>query len=1787
MLTIPLPTNSDDSKSHISMTSPNHLSEDSRIMEIVLPDRYQIEPGIVDGKLGFAYIVDDMNRIYFVDPINDTTQYMSIPTGTSQHHSITGKDIDGDGSTEFLFINLVSGSQYALAVADINDGSTFQIYSTILYPSIEVFGDFDNDTGLDVALVDSGMQYVETFDLVSRSIIGKIDAGFQCVDMIASGDYGGTGYDAIAIGVISTVHSLRIYLADGTLVDSITHTGLRNIATFDYAGGADDIALVDDYGDFTVYQGSDLSELYSVTYESYSTNQINIVPANLTGDNQNDLYIMHRESQRVYIMNGQNGDIINFVENMYVDLGDAEHDLGIIDADNVIDLALKTTDNKPCFIRGGDMTLGYTEILIEATNQISAFDINNDGYEDIITRTLENVNIILSDSQIPTLEDMKIDPKHPTVLDEFITVSISATDITGIDLAEFYYRPLGETTWIKPHDSMFQEGSRKGYLAFLVGLANGVYEYYMKFHDSYLNYAFFGSAESPENFSVIGHYEWETAVDFGLDSPHYNLIAEGNTTTGDSIFYTLEPDGSTLWLRKHLPSGECIANQSIDNTGGYDYILETGMIDGDSVLDPIVLQTYNPDKTVVTRSLFFRGTDLSVYNQGEASYAVKQFIETLKFDGDQNSKIDLYMLKQVSPFALQYVNDDATWRSFLFDDGNNNDKIPQGLGGFNPAGSPNGLIFVARSDVNLYKFNALTLEKQAVINVTLELPYTDVDYVDMIATTDHTGEERLLVFYTFWRGTTTDLVVFEVDESTTHLDTPALIIPDSGSVMAHTFNYDNDIEDEVFILSSTGRVYHYEFWPTIDPIWNVQITESSPHLMTNYDFNGDADQELIIFTEQDESMTTITLDGEIYSYNKVGEVYDVVPIGDIDDGEGMDFAAYPVIHENSVYKGGLRDIDWFYRLFVSQTFGPIELLQGDIFTVNVTVANIHQEIVDDSSVYMTANYSLGEETIENTFGFYYSSIEDQYMADPSASWPIGIVNLTLRVTHDFYHTYETHFLDALTIKSPLEVFIDTPERIAQKEDQTVNVTVFDSLGLKVVDANVTIVVEGNEYQTQFSNSFYTVSIENITLDTGVHNIIATAEHPFSTETGLGSTQFVVETLASELLYTHSFPNFIDQGEHITAWINITDQFIQPLSEAIVNVRTNEGILTLTEINPGCYLFNHTIELPLGAHELLIEISSDYISGQDVGGIYIEVFGNLKPSIFYEPLVQGGSNFTLEIFVQDSFGPIHHDATVWVDIDGTSYHAIATNGALYLVTPNATFPVGRHTFVVHVESEYGFAIESNHTLIVESEGQIQISSSCGWCLIQGNSTELKLNLTDWCDTPVSGAKVTLFIGTTSLNLVHVGSGVYTTTLSTSGWKPGQYDYTVFVDHDYLTIDEPMSGIIDVVGQLIVGIDTLSTVKQNELVTFRITVTDIFGTPLSDLNISVQFMGITEKAAEVNSVGIYEATILVPGDRWYGDNQVVVSIEGELIAGSMQSTSVYVEPQVPDLTMNITSLTWTAGTSFILSFLGLILYFKLSSSMNLRGTTEENLKKSLRRMDLLYGVIVILAGAALSVSYLANLLGQPGLALTLTVILLGTSVLLYGIWLYRDAVSAMLLRGRLDRKRMVLGLWHLFFVPIVVWFILLYGGQIDWFHANVIAKSIEFEGISIPTIMTTIFTAYVSSILIVVVNLYREVSKGTQKIDHMMEEGTPRKIVDEEKSLMVKKFGSSIRIKFLMFLVVVAGATVTSMEFLQSYSLGAIVLMPVLFLVVIPFISSKLIQLFQRISRIGDKQNTTPI
>ncbi|MFW9976160.1 MAG: hypothetical protein ACFFDQ_12890, partial [Candidatus Thorarchaeota archaeon] len=423
----------------------------------------------------------------------------------------------------------------------------------------------------------------------------------------------------------------------------------------------------------------------------------------------------------------------------------------------------------------------------------------------------------------------------------------------------------------------------------------------------------------------------------------------------------------------------------------------------------------------------------------------------------------------------------------------------------------------------------------------------------------------------------------------------------------------------------------------------------------------------------------------------------------------------------------------------------------------------------------------------------------------------------------------------------------------------------------------------------------------------------------------------------------------------------------------------------------------------------------------------------------------------------------------------------------------------------------------------------------------------------------------------------GNGTYSILVSTDGWAAGLFNYTLMVDHSYLSQDVAIRGSIEILAELVFDIEfSPEQPVKGALVNITIAITDKYGNPMSGLSVYVTFRNHTEMVPETSQKGIYFVSFIVTG-AGFGDDSIVVSAEGVRCIAGVGDVPAYVVVPAPQISLSAENFGILALGSFIISFFGLLVYFRISSGLSITSGSQAQLMRGIRRLDYLYLGVVGLVGLTLIHSYVSAGAGEYNLAVLESVLLLGISLILYGIWLYRDATSTILQSQAVSRRRMILGLWHLIFVPLVIIQLYDWGRNIEWLDYYVLQNVFHLGELAVPTIMMTIFAAYISSIVIVVVNLYREISKGLYRIKEMAVLGTPPIVVEQECIDLVEKLGSSIRTKFFMFLVVLAGTSVLTMDFLKSYSLGVIVLMPVVFLVVVPYVSSKMAKGITRVSK----------
>ena len=1787
--------------SDIHVEKTTSLSQE--LLSYSLPDtNIPITTGEISGYRGFAYVIEEESRLYFVDLINEVTLDIALPVGVKGNGAyLKGFDVDLDGDTEFFLRNVVGGIDWYILMVDIDDGFVSEYPMPFIWTAPIGFGIFNGDAFPDLLVQNvNNRDNFLTLDVMNNITIGTFNADYAYVTPVI-GRFTSASSDSIAlVNQMGTTNqrNLTVVEPDGIQVQNILLTpSILDMVTFDHLGGLEEIATIESDGDIVVYDGLTLGVVYTQNADPLPSTTRFIATGDFNEDSQDDLVVISRDQEMAYYRNGTLGDSIREVEGIWIH-SMREFGVGRMDQDSTDELVIGTTYGGLGIFRGADGDFAHLEYLLDVqylAHQIVVYDYDGDSRDDAVVRIEDGVWVLRSDTTQPVLTPLPIKPVHPTVLDDFVTIKVNVNESSYIEYIDIWMRIPGSSLWIQPQDEMYASSTHGLYYAFIGNLQPGDYEYYIIIQDSYLNMGSLGNATHPEVFSVAGDFVWKidkTDTDYIHQRYHQSDI--GNLSDGRPVIYTIERANGDLdlTLMKYSRGGGIHDSLTIVNPAGIafeNFALFTAMLDGDNIQDIIVLDLHY-DKDYIFRYHVYHGSTFSLMGSGTIPFAYKSFNFMEVFDDDGDGYEELFIVSDTQPFNIIKMDSDLTWISV---DLPNNMDYRYGVRGFTViTDSPTGHIGIARGEIEIDIFSTDLVYSHS-LDIDMSA-FGNMEFGGINKIHNATlSREQFVASYTYWNASDPTGRVYVFNSETANVNnTPVYQLDHQYITYIFPADATGDGIDDLFI-KLPNQLLLTEFGSSLSTKWATPITGATPLSAMITDFDGDARDEFILFTDQDERMTQVNFVGGIEWTMSVGEVYNPLPLGDIDSIPGEEIAAYPFATVTHYTLGAIRNIDTHYVMDVTLEFTMTDVVQTGWFDMNVSVLNVYGEPISDASVYMDAQYMTQEGQAIHTFSLYYNWMEQQYWGQTTASWPMGVVNLSISINHYYYHHYSELFTDAMIVRSHLFVTLAAPPSVNQGEGMNLSATVTDIMGRFVRDATVNMFLAGVGQAATPVGAEYLAYYPEVQLGPGYHEAEAQATHPFGTGLAADAKIINVRLIASTLdLYT-DFPSIVQQDELVSAWFNITDQYGVPVSGAIVTLVSGPvGFELVESFDAGSYRFNHYANIGIGNQTFELRIERLNIVGLVIQEISFDVYGNLTPNVFYETRVAGGSEFEVSIFVRDRYGPVFLGTSVEIDINGTLY--TASHGPIgepeYIMLVSADFLLGPNNFTVYVNATYATPWSGNFGIRSFSDAatDTEVFSSEGWTVTQGAQPIIELHFVDWADRPVAGATVTVFVNALSYNLLESSPGIYAAIISTAGWIPGPYEYVVSVDHPDVETGAPINGTLTVLGSLEFFIDYApEEPTQGEPLTIVINVADEYGNPIPDLEVFVEFMGLAPMMAyPTDQVGEYVVTIpAIPSTLGYGDFTVAVTAVGEFVEEAADtSTTITVEPATPNFAMSTSSLSLGAGASFVLSLIGMVLYFRMASSMKVDDKTTEGLKKSLKNMDRLYLLIVLGSGAGLVASYSMYTAGNYAVALILTVALLGCSVLLYGLWLYRDATAAVLVRGSLSRGRMVLGLWHLVFVPLVIFMILLYGVEIDWFRRYIIDVSFTIGDISIPSIMTTIFAAYMSSILVVVVNLYREVNKGLKKIVKMEEADTPASVVEDERTSMVSRFGSSVRIKFLMFLVVVGATTVMSLDFLASWELAVIVLLPIAFLVVIPFISSKIIQLFSRIT--GGRIPTAP-
>ncbi len=1906
--------------------------------------------GIVGTGRGFAYI--QSGSLYFRDIIQGLINSMNIG-GDPIESTLIGVDIDNDSRTEFLIVTQTPTLN--ITIIDFDEAAPSRIMLTVENPKEIIYGDFNADGYNDITVYND--THIQMIDIHNNSTFGTYSLATGKITRCIAADFNPSYTGDEIIIYTNTASIIEIDESGSLITNKINAYTAYDIEAIRYGNDSYYDVIITAQNKVEIYNGTNMASILSQSYQYVG--EINYLGVgNFTNDEQTDFIIIPDTTGPILFFNGTNGYyLFNSSKDAIISNGHRSFSMALIDADNKTDVVIQSPNIQAAFYRGVNGNLGYEEPQdVGPFLQISTFDMNGDGHEDIVTLNEQSeIRIVKSDTTAPIIDPEPIYPQHPTIKDLYVKFEIKSTDDSRIDSAKVYIKRSDDSMY-ESHDMV--AGSTNGFILFLTGLDSGSYDFYYEVTDAYLNTITSGNASTPLTFSVAGHFSWTYNLPTSTNILKQHIVDTiDNISSNDKkviALYSRElATNNTVGFSIFSPQGDILYEKDVVNSSDLKVALYSAWLDSDNVKDFVIFDRLSDE---VILFVFHGSNATSIDNISvpiDTTYIDNFPVVIADTNNDGYDEIYFVGESDEDNYYLVQINHDLTYSTF---DLINSTNYVIDMEAVNLFGTDKQIAVLRLNQSIQVIYNNMTIAKSYNYS-SPELTAGDNPLGLAVFHNASKSTEDLLAYYSGYNNGYRTYFCW-INSQTSYIGEISGIKYGGYAKRVFTYDTNNDGIDEIIELDTDRNITLMTMKNYLMQNWTKTAYSGELQFASIFDYDGDGTPE-IVFTSSDSKVHMYNFTGySEYNY-EVANIYGGVIAGNADISKGEDFFAYPIIGNLRYSSGMVRDIDSLYLLNVSIDFSETVVDQGSSIIVDTEVVNVYNEDVTDARVTIVAKYTGGQQI----YGLVYNETAGVYEGNIATNWPMGKVNITLEVEHTYYTNYYTLYPDKITVLSNLYLTVFSSSYVVQGNTFWANVTITDNLGQQVVDANVSLTMNGQMYYSTYNGHMYDISVQNITLNPGEHNFVINATHEYAVSPVNYTDTFDVYT--TELKISLDSPNIVDQFDDFQVELNITDPYGHLIDNATVFITISGNDYYLNKISPGVYRINMSADLSIGNHTCEIHVEHDYIINSNFGNFYMIVKGNITTNVQYPERAQGGKTFNVTIYVSDVYDTPLDNPWVIININGVNYTATNISTTQFVANVPANFSIGTRYFQIYVGSQFGYTKVINETIDIYSVCNVTLSSSMGWSLTQNDITTLKIYLTDWTNMSVAGAtiltlsparyifadfgngtylvdfsaigyapgnysllisieqdnlistqiqrNITIYgdayvkvemppsiqnginftftyiltdaygnpiynfdynisfihynifgkvtnnyrfnltfyidsppgtiqmriymngtyftdvnstivvkvisdpvvnvispienysliqgnvvqfrlnlsdclgheISTASLKLyIHDnvyllysnGNGVYTANVSTSGWAAGTYKYTLKVEHRFLA-PKDVSGQIKVIGIFQFDIMLSSkTPEQDSILNVSIRTVDIFGHPIKNATIIISFHGYNYSTKEIDT-GVYVSSIPI-SQIPHGKYDIKIYASAELYVPSGTSTSIDVLVPPPKITMSTQTFTLGTGISFLISFIGMIIYFKFTRSFLVEEKNIEILKKGIRKLDILYVFILSVSTLGLVHSFVTASTGNYSLAVVESILLLGASLLLYGIWLYRDANSSILVNYKISRRRMILGMWHLIFVPLVIWQIFEWGNNIEWFQVYVLSQTFAIGEIQIPSIMLTIFATYISSIVLVVVNLYREISIVIKRLNKMISMGTPDAVIEDERINYLGRISSSIRIKFFMFLVVLGGTTVSTMDFLRSYSIGVIVLLPVLFLVVIPYISSKLAKIITRVQGI---------
>jgi hypothetical protein len=744
----------------------------------------------------------------------------------------------------------------------------------------------------------------------------------------------------------------------------------------------------------------------------------------------------------MWFFDGLDGKPIGFSQEECMAMSARAFATGFYDSDSHTDVSVEGPRGQFALFRGNNRETGYEDPRLPGSfEQILSYDMNGDGRDDAVI-LYGQISVLISDTQPPDVTLDPLYPTHPTIYDPYLKVELTATDEMYVDEAKVYIRPADLIAVPGYQENEMTEAPNGKYIFLETDLQPGDYHYYIEITDPYLNTFNYGNDTNPHTLNVEGHFASSVQYNVTFDEAQRHILAVGNDSLGENRIYNVVTDwnAQTATLLAFSPDFTKLGEFTLENVStDQEFEVYAGMFDGDTILDPVLVRNNQTHLSIWA----FNGDTFQSWKNATYDFipAKKEhYIVIVDDDGDGIDELSYVGENSTGLFLVRADNDFTTWSDSVVKEWYEIiDYVTVEMYGTNPQLA----ILKGNNQVELFQLYNVTSIKTLNYTSPGATVFDEPISIQAYKNSSHSSEQ-LLVMYRSWLIDTPTNYLCLVDGSTVDVgDWPSYTL--TGHHIKVTWPHDVDVDgtDEISCFDDSGNVTLYELSSSISHSWTVFVSEAIPRSGVVLDFEGDGEDEFVIATSDDQ-LAAISFDGAIDYSATVGIAFNMAPIGNVDVGPGEDIVAFPIFRAPDTL-ATIRNIDLLYKLDLTFDIESSVTLQGSSLWANATVLNVYGDPVSDASVSLVASYRFGAGTSEQTMGMVYDDIAELHTTTVAPNWPMGLANLTLSVTHQYYEGVVQEFENALRVESPLSITLFTESEVMQGSDLDINITVTDSV----------------------------------------------------------------------------------------------------------------------------------------------------------------------------------------------------------------------------------------------------------------------------------------------------------------------------------------------------------------------------------------------------------------------------------------------------------------------------------------------------------------------------------------------------------------------------------------------------------------------------------------------------------------------------------------------------------------------------------------------------------------------